>query len=157
MSRAGRSSVSFPCVVPMVADGLCIGRQPGAFGMRGRLPCPISGDVRRQSLADHLRRGRALRRQTQAEFAEDVGVSVRTIGNLEAGVARQYDPQTVARIEYALGWAPGSVQRVLEGLAPVVEADELFAVVRHSWPRLPIEARRLLAEMAVRALHDDPE
>lgn len=108
----------------------------------------------RQSLADHVRRARALRRQTQAEFAEDVGVSVRTIGNLEAGEVRQYDAQTIARLEHALGWAPGSVERVLEGGAPVVETDELLAIIRQAWPRLPVEARRLLAELAVRALRD---
>jgi transcriptional regulator with XRE-family HTH domain len=115
-----------------------------------------SGTVPRQTLADYLRHARALRRQTQAEFADDAGVSVRTIGNLEAGEVRQYDAQTIARLEAALGWAPGSVQRVLEGGAPVVESDELLAIVRQAWPRLPVEARRLLAELALRALHDGP-
>jgi hypothetical protein len=28
--------------------------------------------------------------------------------------------------------------------------------VRQAWPRLPVEARRLLAELALRALHDGP-
>lgn len=104
-----------------------------------------------------LRRARAIRRQTQAEFAHEIGVSVRLLGQLEAGEARQYDPTTIHRVESALGWAQGSVERVANGQPPVVEVDELFARIRDAWPRLPLEARRILSDLAGRALRDDDE
>lgn len=108
-----------------------------------------------QPIGDALRRTRDLRRQTQTDFSREVGISVRLLGQLEAGEPRQYDPTTVHRVESALGWAHGSFDRVVNGQPPIVDADPLFARIRDAWPRLPVEARRLLSELAGRALGDD--
>lgn len=114
-----------------------------------------------RTVGEHVRRTRALRRQTQAEFALEVGLSVRTVGSLEAGEARQYDETTVFRVESALGWAPGSVQRVIHGQKPIVQADPWLARILDAWPRLDERARQLLSEFAVTAAgyispDDDP-
>lgn len=106
------------------------------------------GDV-----GEHVRRARAIRRQTQTEFAREIGVSVRLLGSLEAGEARQYDPVTVHRVESALGWADGSVQRVVEGGQPDERVDVLLARICDAWPRLSPDARAILSELAGVALN----
>lgn len=99
-------------------------------------------------VGDAVRRSRALRRQTQAEFAREVGLSVRTVGSLEAGEPRQYDETTVSRVESALGWAHGSVDRVINGQPPIVQVDPWLARILDAWPRLDDRARQLLSEFA---------
>lgn len=100
------------------------------------------GDV-----AERVRRTRAVRRQTQADFAHEVGISVRTLGSLEAGDGRQYDEITIARVESTLGWAAGSIARVVEGMPPIVEHDPRLARIVDGWPRLPDDFRSVLAEL----------
>jgi transcriptional regulator with XRE-family HTH domain len=109
------------------------------------------------SLGEHVRRERAQRRQTQQEFAESIGLSVRTLGSIEAGTGTRYDRVTRDVIEWALGWAPGSIELVVEGGQPRVEVDPTFARVRDAWPRLPVEARRLIAGLVERALDGQVE
>ena len=104
------------------------------------------------SLGEHVRRERAQRRQTQQEFAESIGLSVRTLGSIEAGTGTRYDRGTRAIVEWALGWAPGSIELVIEGGQPRIEVDATFARVRDAWPRLPVEARNLIAGLVERAL-----
>ena len=109
------------------------------------------------SLGEHVRRERAQRRQTQQEFAESIGLSVRTLGSIEAGTGTRYDRGTVAIVEWALGWAPGSIELVVAGGKPRIEVDPTFARVRDAWPRLPVEARRLIAGLVERALDGQVE
>lgn len=109
------------------------------------------------SLGEHVRRERAQRRQTQQEFAESIGLSVRTLGSIEAGTGTRYDRGTRAIVEWALGWAPGSIELVIEGGKPRIEVDPTFARVRDAWPRLPVEARRLIAGLVERALDGQVE
>jgi transcriptional regulator with XRE-family HTH domain len=101
-----------------------------------------------REVGESVRRARGARRQTQADFAHEIGLSVRLVGALESGETRSYEPATIDRVEAALGWAHGSVQRVVEGGRPVIEADPYLARVRDAWPRLPPEFRRMLAELA---------
>ena len=110
------------------------------------------GDVGR-----YMRRARALRRQTQAEFAREVGLSVRTVGALEAGEHRSYDETTVVRVESALGWAPGSLDRVANGGRPIVERDPMLARIVDAWPRLPTEIKRMLSQLVAFAMRVDGE
>lgn len=141
--------------MPTAADNVRIGRHVG----RAKPPAPQAcGEVPLvpwRTIGEALRRTRDVRRQTQSDFAHEIGISVRLLGQLEAGERRQYDPTTIHRVESALGWSHGSFDRVINGQPPVVEADPLFARIRDAWPRLPIEARRLLSELAGRALGDD--
>jgi len=109
------------------------------------------------SLGEHVRRERAQRRQTQQEFAESIGLSVRTLGSIEAGTGTRYDRGTRAIVEWALGWAPGSIELVVSGGQPHVEVDPTFARVRDAWPRLPVEARKLIAGLVERALDGQVE
>lgn len=104
------------------------------------------------SLGEHVRRERAQRRQTQQEFAQAIGLSVRTLGSIEAGTGTRYDRVTRDVIEWALGWAPGSIEAVIEGGQPRIEVDPTFARVRDAWPRLPVEARNLIAGLVDSAL-----
>jgi transcriptional regulator with XRE-family HTH domain len=109
------------------------------------------------SLGEHVRRERAQRRQTQQEFAQAIGLSVRTLGSIEAGTGTRYDRVTCDVIEWALGWAPGSIERVIAGGRPHVEVDPTFARIRDAWPRLPVEARNLIAGLVDRALDGQVE
>ena len=71
--------------------------------------------------------------------------------SLEHGRKNSYDPDTLARLESALGWRAGSVERVLSGLEPQpVEDADLDAVIS-AWPRLSPGSRRMLAILAVEA------
>lgn len=142
--------------MPTVADIIGEHLQDGtSTAPRGR-PAATLTDVSWQDLGEHVRRARIIRRETQAEFAAEVGLSVRTIGSLEAGERCQYDETTIVRIESALGWAPGSVDRVVEGRAPTVVAGPYLARILDIWPRLPRDYRRVLAYLAA-ALVNHPD
>lgn len=86
------------------------------------------------------------------EFARACGLSVRTIEALENGERHNFSVETVGAIEMALGWEPGSAQRVLHGLPPVRQVDEHMARLQSFWDQLPTEARRLVVDFAERAL-----
>lgn len=103
-----------------------------------------------QRLADHVRRERARRRLNQAEFAATIGLSARTVRQLEHGQPHTYASDTRIAVEDALRWAPGSFDRVTNGGRPRPEPDEQFARVRHAWPHLPAEIRDFLADTAER-------
>ena len=63
------------------------------------------------ALADRLKRIRLSRNLTQADLAREAGVSINTIGRLEAGLGISAD--TLIRVLIALG-----IQHRLEGLLP---------------------------------------
>lgn len=81
-------------------------------------------------LADAIRRARQERGLTQPQLAELAGVSEGSVQNLESGKPRRRMPQTLAKIEPHLGWAPKSGRSILDGgeptpapVAPDAEAD----------------------------------
>lgn len=69
-------------------------------------------------LGDEVRNARlehALSRQT---FAETVGISVRTLSDIEngdLGKRKEFSRDTLAAIESALGWFPGATRAILGG------------------------------------------
>jgi transcriptional regulator with XRE-family HTH domain len=81
-------------------------------------------------------------------FAARVGVSPGTVGNLERGARDRYQPETLAAVEAALAWSPGSVDAILKGGKATREADEDLAAVLAAWPRLDRRARRALRAAA---------
>jgi transcriptional regulator with XRE-family HTH domain len=89
---------------------------------------------------------------TAGELAEASGLSDRTVEILEAGShTGQPRDTTLAKIEQALGWEPGSADRILAGGQPTDVADPLLARVLAAWPHLTGEQQVRLAEAAERA------
>lgn len=65
--------------------------------------------------------------KSRSQFAGALdGVSVRTLGNLERG--QSVSRETLAAVERALGWEPGSAEAVLSGGTPRVSAPSVQAV-----------------------------
>lgn len=60
-------------------------------------------------------------------------------------------PATLAAVEVALGWAPGSCLRVVQGGRVHRLEDPLLARLVEMWPRLSRETHALLVELAERA------
>lgn len=77
-------------------------------------------------------------------FARASGLSLRTIEALIAGERTHYRDRTIADVEVALEWEPGSVQRVLEGRKPLRLKDPMLARINRAWPQLSDRDRRLL-------------
>lgn len=106
-------------------------------------------------LGSRVRRERKKRRQTQAAFAQDAGISPRTLRSIETGEWTHYSQDTLHAIEIAMRWQTGSVDRVIEGRRPIpehdIELDQLHAV----WPDLSLDARRLLVQYAEGARRQD--
>jgi transcriptional regulator with XRE-family HTH domain len=74
------------------------------------------------STPDWERLGRAIVRRrvelgfnTQAGLAEHMGLTARILGDLEGGKRVSYGKSTLARLERALDWPPGTVDEVLAG------------------------------------------
>lgn len=84
-------------------------------------------------------------------LAEATGLSPRTIQTIESG-SRTGRPRdtTLSKIELALGWQPGSADRIVEGGRPRAEADPLLARVVAAWPQLSGDNQVHLAELAER-------
>jgi transcriptional regulator with XRE-family HTH domain len=91
---------------------------------------------------------------TQGEFASAIGMSARTLGDLERGKAADYDDDTRAAIESAVRWEPRSVERVLEGGKPRRARDNVLAQFEQAWIELSPDARRLLVLLAEGVLRD---
>lgn len=70
-----------------------------------------------QKLADHVVTRRvALGYRTRRQFAAALGISERTMAELESG--RPVGDNTLAAVEVKLGWAPGSARDTLAGRQP---------------------------------------
>jgi hypothetical protein len=57
----------------------------------------------------------ALGYRTREALTDDADISPRTLGDLEIGRRAKYHPNTIAVLEQALRWAPGSVDQILAG------------------------------------------
>ncbi|KQW11414.1 helix-turn-helix transcriptional regulator [Streptomyces sp. Root369] len=77
------------------------------------------------ALAKAIRRAREAAGMTQADLAEKAGIAVGSVQNLEAGRARNRIPQSLAKVESALGWAVGSGVTILQGLAGPVTMEPI--------------------------------
>lgn len=73
-------------------------------------------------LADHVTAARKALDLTQHELVAAGGgsFSLSTLQGVERGTVRTRMPNTIADIERALGWAPGSARAVVLGGDPVV-------------------------------------
>jgi hypothetical protein len=56
------------------------------------------------------------RREDLANAIE--GLSMRTLGDIESGRRERYHPSTLAALEHALLWKPGSIADILDGHEP---------------------------------------
>ncbi len=75
-----------------------------------------------QALASAVVRRRVeLGHTTRARFVEATGMKARTMGDIETARRTSYDSTTLARLEQALQWEPGTVKQLLgsEPLRPV--------------------------------------
>lgn len=94
-------------------------------------------------------RTRAGYRTTQ-EFADATGLSYRTINDLETGRRSTFTYRVLDRVEAELGWAEGSIQRIVDGRREVRHDDQLRRI-QDLWPRLDRQARAMLVQLAERA------
>ncbi|MEV0149056.1 MULTISPECIES: helix-turn-helix transcriptional regulator [unclassified Nonomuraea] len=84
----------------------------------------------RERLANYVVRRRvALGYKTREQWAAAIGLSTRTLGDIEKG-RRPVGDATIARIEDHLGWKPGSTAAILRGGNP-----ELVAEVQDAEPQ----------------------
>lgn len=107
------------------------------------------GDRRR--LANYVRaRRHALGWHNTRDFAEAAGVSTATISAIETG--KNVRANSVAMVEIALGWRPGSAEAVLLGGEPVTDDAPAPA------PEKPVTASevRRLVDMLLDE-YEDPE
>ncbi len=102
-------------------------------------------------LGDLIEKEVPRRRMTWAAFVAYSGLGKRTVYDLRAGIRTAYDPGTLARLESALWWEYGSVDKVLKGQEPDRIQDPYMARLRHAWPTLTPEVRALLADLAERS------
>lgn len=103
-------------------------------------------------LGQRIAADRSRRWRTRREFAAAVGLSKRTIDKLEKGTATRYQPTTLAAVEAALGWSPGTCQRVVQGGKVRREVDEHLNRLLSAWPHLSRDSRSMLASLAEEAL-----
>jgi transcriptional regulator with XRE-family HTH domain len=102
--------------------------------------------------AERIRRGH----KTLNAFARASGLSRSTLDSIEAGRKTSYSPVTIATLENALGWQAGSVQRVLKGLAPLLEEDPYLEAVHAAWPRLTPGQQRVVAILTTEMARGEP-
>ncbi len=71
-------------------------------------------------LAEHVIARRVeLGHKTRQAFAQHAGtLSLRTLGDIERSDRNSYDSATLAALEQALSWEPGSIQSILTGGQP---------------------------------------
>lgn len=73
------------------------------------------------------------------------------LDDLEKGRRANYSEATLAAIEAALGWEPGTCRRVVEGGRVRHEVDPELMRLLDAWRVLTPDARRMLVEIAERA------
>lgn len=86
----------------------------------------------------------------RVDFANAASLSLSTISDIEHGVDKEYGPATRDKIERALHWAPGDIERIRDGALPTPE-PELQHVI-NSWPQLHPQIRAAIVGMVDDAL-----
>lgn len=97
---------------------------------------------------------RSRRWRTRDDFVAATGLSRRVLGDLERGARSNYAASTLAAVEAALGWSPGSCERIVQGGRPVINIDPLFLRLRDAWQYLTPDARRMLVAIAEQTLRE---
>ena len=100
---------------------------------------------------EQVRRARSRSYGTRSDFAAATGLSVSVLGELERGARSNFDPDTLARVEDALGWAPGAITDVAAGRRLRHAMDEHLARLLAVWRTLSPDARAILADIATHA------
>lgn len=78
-------------------------------------------------------------------------MSARVIDDLELGRRSNYADSTLAAVEAALGWHPGTCLRVVQGGKVKRDIDPDLVRLLDVWLRLSPDARVMLVEIAERA------
>jgi transcriptional regulator with XRE-family HTH domain len=86
-------------------------------------------------LADAIRQARQAAGMTQVDLADKAGIAEGSVQNLESGRTRNRIPQSLAKVEAALGWAVGSGVSILRGAAGPVTVEPIGG--GHVIARLP--------------------
>lgn len=76
---------------------------------------------------------------------------MRVLAAIENAERENISPDTIAAIEAALSWEPGSAERIRAGLTPRRYEDPGLTRLRVLWPRLSSDARTMLVEVAERS------
>jgi transcriptional regulator with XRE-family HTH domain len=105
-----------------------------------------------QRAADYVKARRGALHLTQPALAAKAGIDAKTVWNLEAG-ERWPQATTRAKIEAALGWAEGDLQRIRGGGVPSTGAEPTAETSRGR-ELTPAERTR---DQWVERLKEDPE
>lgn len=97
---------------------------------------------------ERVRRGH----RTLAGFAREAGIGKSTLDSLIHARKSSYDPITIASIEKALHWMPGSIERIRQGLEPIDDHDPDLTALLEIWPRLDISVKRTLRMLATESI-----
>jgi transcriptional regulator with XRE-family HTH domain len=98
-------------------------------------------------LGNRVAAERARRRWTVDELAEAAQLSRRTIRSIESAERDRYRPTTLGKLEGALGWVDGSVDRIVEGRSPRREPDPLLARLLDGWPQLSADQQVVIVAL----------
>lgn len=102
-----------------------------------------------------MRRERSRRWPRRGDFAAYCGLSTRVVTALELAERDNFSDDTLAAIEGALAWEPGTAERIRAGLRPRRREDPELARLRALWPRLSADSRRMLIALAENAVGRD--
>lgn len=93
--------------------------------------------------------------KTRAPLVEASGISLRTLGDIENGRRPSYDPATIAALEQALEWAPGSVTSIVNGGEPTPRAKADTGILGQSSARYAPRDEALIKVMQSNDLSDE--
>ena len=91
-------------------------------------------------------RGRHWR--SRSAFARSAGISPRVLDDVEKARRTNYSDATLAAIEAALGWAPGTCLRVVQGGRVRRDVDPMLVRLLDIWTTLSPDARAMLVAIA---------
>jgi transcriptional regulator with XRE-family HTH domain len=115
------------------------------------------------TLGTTIRQRRGQLHQTQEQLATQAGISNSTLRQIETGHRTQPTAKTIHNLEQALGWTPGSIQRITTGQQPTLTNTTERApnpppptLNDHTWHLLrtiAIQERRNINNILQDALH----
>jgi len=111
----------------------------------------MSEDWRRAG--NKVRTARTRAGLTRQAFAAACGIGKRTLEDVETGARDNFSDDTLDRIEGELGWAEGSIRRIVEGRREI-RYDTQLRRLTDLWPRLDSSTRTMLVELAERVTRD---